>query len=158
MPCKICLLLKKFSSGSLCQIKPLTEVITKIRSALGYCFMWALISVMPLTLGFTLRIFKSERMFSMCWTSLESHDMNVKPQQCDYHPLLPTQAPMPLLFDHLQPTIPWQQNWSPDFKHKKMQNALWLVNWQNPIWVWAKVAAMAPGSVQLNIFHGIEGL
>jgi hypothetical protein len=44
--------------------KPLNEVITKIRSALGYCLIWALISVMPLTLGFSLRIFKSENVFN----------------------------------------------------------------------------------------------
>jgi hypothetical protein len=44
--------------------KPLSEVITKIRTALGYCLMWALISVMPLTLGFSLHGFKSENVFN----------------------------------------------------------------------------------------------
>jgi pentatricopeptide repeat protein len=40
----------------------------------------------------------------------------------------------------------------PDFKHKKTQEALWLIDQQNPPWVEAEVAAMAPGTVQLNIF------
>ncbi|KAH9542352.1 hypothetical protein CY35_13G000700 [Sphagnum magellanicum] len=40
----------------------------------------------------------------------------------------------------------------PDFKHKHTQDALWLVNRQNPTWVRAQLAAMAPGTVQLNIF------
>ncbi|KAJ7570944.1 hypothetical protein O6H91_01G141200 [Diphasiastrum complanatum] len=40
----------------------------------------------------------------------------------------------------------------PDFKHKKTQEALWLVDRQNPPWVEAELAAMALGTVQLNIF------
>ncbi|CAK9878571.1 unnamed protein product [Sphagnum jensenii] len=40
----------------------------------------------------------------------------------------------------------------PDFKHKKTQEALWLIDQQNPPWVEAEVAAMAPGTVQLNVF------
>ncbi|KAH8958034.1 hypothetical protein BDL97_07G123400 [Sphagnum fallax] len=40
----------------------------------------------------------------------------------------------------------------PDFKHKKTGEALWLEDRQNPPWVAAEIAAMAPGTVQLNIF------
>ncbi|CAM6061129.1 unnamed protein product [Sphagnum tenellum] len=40
----------------------------------------------------------------------------------------------------------------PDFKHKKTQEALWLGDRQNPPWVAAEISAMAPGTVQLNIF------
>jgi hypothetical protein len=39
----------------------------------------------------------------------------------------------------------------PDFKHKT-QEALWLQDRRNPPWVAAEIAAMAPGTVQLNIF------
>jgi pentatricopeptide repeat protein len=38
----------------------------------------------------------------------------------------------------------------PDFKHKKTGDALWVVDNQNPPWVAAKLAAMAPGAVQLD--------
>jgi hypothetical protein len=41
----------------------------------------------------------------------------------------------------------------PDFKHKTAQQALWLNGTSNPPWVEAKLAEMAPGSVQLNIFQ-----
>ncbi|CAK9225564.1 unnamed protein product [Sphagnum troendelagicum] len=40
----------------------------------------------------------------------------------------------------------------PDFKHKTTQKALWLDHRQNPPWVAVEIAAMAPGTVQLNIF------
>ncbi|CAM6067263.1 unnamed protein product [Sphagnum tenellum] len=40
----------------------------------------------------------------------------------------------------------------PDFKHKKTQEALWLDDQQKLPWVAAGIAAMAPGTVQLNIF------
>ncbi len=40
----------------------------------------------------------------------------------------------------------------PDFKHKKTQEALWLADWRNPPWVAAEMTAMAPGTVQLNIY------
>jgi pentatricopeptide repeat protein len=40
----------------------------------------------------------------------------------------------------------------PDFKHKKTGDALWVVDNQNPPWVAAKLAAMAPGAVQLDKF------
>ncbi|KAH8938576.1 hypothetical protein BDL97_16G091400 [Sphagnum fallax] len=40
----------------------------------------------------------------------------------------------------------------PDFKHKRTQAALWLNNRQNPPWVGAKLAAMAPGTPQLDSF------
>ncbi len=40
----------------------------------------------------------------------------------------------------------------PDFKHKRTQAALWLDNRQNPPWVGAKLAAMAPGTPQLDSF------
>jgi len=40
----------------------------------------------------------------------------------------------------------------PDFKHKKTQKALWILDKRNPPWVDAKLAAMAPGTVQLSIF------
>ncbi|KAH8956695.1 hypothetical protein BDL97_07G055400 [Sphagnum fallax] len=40
----------------------------------------------------------------------------------------------------------------PDFKHKKTQDALWLGDCRNPLWVAAEVAAMAPGTVQMGSF------
>ncbi len=40
----------------------------------------------------------------------------------------------------------------PDFKHKKSQDALWLGDCRNPLWVAAEVAAMAPGTVQMGSF------
>jgi pentatricopeptide repeat protein len=40
----------------------------------------------------------------------------------------------------------------PDFKHKKTGEALWIEDRRNPAWVAAEMAAMAPGTVQLNIF------
>jgi pentatricopeptide repeat protein len=40
----------------------------------------------------------------------------------------------------------------PDFKHKRTQAALWLDNRQNPSWVGEKLAAMAPGTPQLDSF------
>ncbi|KAH9535065.1 hypothetical protein CY35_17G034800 [Sphagnum magellanicum] len=40
----------------------------------------------------------------------------------------------------------------PDFKHKKTQDALWLGDRRNPPWVAAGVAAMAPGTVQMDSF------
>jgi len=40
----------------------------------------------------------------------------------------------------------------PDFTHKKTGAALWLDSQQNPPWVAAEMAAMAPGTVQLHIF------
>lgn len=40
----------------------------------------------------------------------------------------------------------------PDFKHKKTGDALWVVDNQNPPWVGARLAAMAPGAVQLDRF------
>ncbi|CAK9263310.1 unnamed protein product [Sphagnum jensenii] len=40
----------------------------------------------------------------------------------------------------------------PDFKHKHTQDALWLVHRKNPTWVRAQLAAMAPGTVQLDMF------
>jgi len=41
----------------------------------------------------------------------------------------------------------------PDFKHKMTQQALWLDDPQKPpTWVAAKLAAMAPGTLQLNNF------
>jgi len=40
----------------------------------------------------------------------------------------------------------------PDFKHKKTQYALWLDHRGNPPWVGAKLASMAPGTVQLDSF------
>ncbi|KAH8913174.1 hypothetical protein BDL97_U03100 [Sphagnum fallax] len=40
----------------------------------------------------------------------------------------------------------------PDFKHKKTQDALWLGGRRNPPWVAAGVAAMAPGTVQMDSF------
>jgi hypothetical protein len=41
----------------------------------------------------------------------------------------------------------------PDFKHKMTQQALWLDDPQKPpTWVAAKLGAMAPGTLQLNIF------
>jgi hypothetical protein len=40
----------------------------------------------------------------------------------------------------------------PDFKHKMTQQALWLDDPQKPPWVAAKLAAMAPGTLQFNIF------
>ncbi|CAK9213814.1 unnamed protein product [Sphagnum troendelagicum] len=39
----------------------------------------------------------------------------------------------------------------PDFKHKITQEALWVEDQRNPPWVAAEIAAMAPGTVQLNI-------
>ncbi len=39
-----------------------------------------------------------------------------------------------------------------DFKHKKTQEALWLEDQLNLPRVAAKIAVMAPGTVQLNIF------
>jgi pentatricopeptide repeat protein len=38
----------------------------------------------------------------------------------------------------------------PDFKHKTTQAVLWLDNQQNPAWVGAELAKMAPGTVQLH--------
>ncbi|CAK9214874.1 unnamed protein product [Sphagnum troendelagicum] len=40
----------------------------------------------------------------------------------------------------------------PDFKHKKTGEALWIEDRQNPAWVATEMAAVAPGTVQLNIF------
>jgi pentatricopeptide repeat protein len=40
----------------------------------------------------------------------------------------------------------------PDFKHKKTGEALWIEDRRNPAWVAAEMVAMAPGTVQLNIF------
>ncbi|KAH9571029.1 hypothetical protein CY35_02G072600 [Sphagnum magellanicum] len=40
----------------------------------------------------------------------------------------------------------------PDFVHKHTQDALWLVDRENPTWVRAQLAAMAPGTVQLDMF------
>ncbi len=40
----------------------------------------------------------------------------------------------------------------PDFKHKQTEKALWFNGSWNPPWVEAELAAMSPGSVQLNIF------
>ncbi|CAM6116121.1 unnamed protein product [Calypogeia fissa] len=40
----------------------------------------------------------------------------------------------------------------PDFKHRKTQQSLWLEDKSNPPWVQAEMAAMAPGTVKLNIF------
>jgi pentatricopeptide repeat protein len=40
----------------------------------------------------------------------------------------------------------------PDFKHKKMGEALWLVDNRNPSWVVAELAAIAPGTKQLDTF------
>ncbi|CAM6002934.1 unnamed protein product [Sphagnum balticum] len=40
----------------------------------------------------------------------------------------------------------------PDFKHKHTQDALWLVHRKKPTWVRAQLAAMAPGTVQLDMF------
>jgi pentatricopeptide repeat protein len=40
----------------------------------------------------------------------------------------------------------------PDFKHKKTQDALWIGDRRNPPWVAAEVAAMAPGTVQMDSF------
>ncbi|KAH8930887.1 hypothetical protein BDL97_20G005200 [Sphagnum fallax] len=39
----------------------------------------------------------------------------------------------------------------PDFKHKHTQDGLWLVDRRNPTWVRAQLAAMAPGTVQLDM-------
>ncbi|CAK9238066.1 unnamed protein product [Sphagnum troendelagicum] len=40
----------------------------------------------------------------------------------------------------------------PDFKHKHTQDALWLVHRKTPTWARAQLAAMAPGTVQLDMF------
>ncbi|CAM6023970.1 unnamed protein product [Sphagnum balticum] len=40
----------------------------------------------------------------------------------------------------------------PDFKHKKAQGALWLEDGQNPPWVGEKLAALPPGTVDLDMF------
>jgi pentatricopeptide repeat protein len=40
----------------------------------------------------------------------------------------------------------------PDFKHKKTQDALWIGDRRNPPWVASEVAAMAPGTVQMDSF------
>jgi len=40
----------------------------------------------------------------------------------------------------------------PDFKHKKTQEALWLDDQRNPPWVEAEMAALVPGTVQLDRF------
>ncbi len=40
----------------------------------------------------------------------------------------------------------------PDFKHKHTHDALWLVHRKNPTWVRAQLVAMAPGTVQLDMF------
>jgi pentatricopeptide repeat protein len=40
----------------------------------------------------------------------------------------------------------------PDFMHKKTREALWLVDRKNPPWVEMEMAAMAPGTVDLNPF------
>ncbi len=40
----------------------------------------------------------------------------------------------------------------PDFKQKRTQESLWVEDQWNPPWVEAEIAAMAPGTVQLNIF------
>jgi pentatricopeptide repeat protein len=39
-----------------------------------------------------------------------------------------------------------------DFKHKKMGEALWLVDNRNPSWVVAELAAIAPGTIHLDTF------
>jgi pentatricopeptide repeat protein len=40
----------------------------------------------------------------------------------------------------------------PDFKHKTTQDSLWIGDRRTPPWVDAKLAAMAPGTVQLDRF------
>jgi len=40
----------------------------------------------------------------------------------------------------------------PDFKHKKAQGALWLGDGQNPPWVGEKLAALPPGTLDLDMF------
>jgi pentatricopeptide repeat protein len=40
----------------------------------------------------------------------------------------------------------------PDFKHKKTHGALWLGDRQNPPWVEAKLAALAPRTLELDSF------
>jgi pentatricopeptide repeat protein len=40
----------------------------------------------------------------------------------------------------------------PDFEHKKTQERLWLDEQQKPPWVEAVMAALPPGTLQLNIF------
>ncbi len=40
----------------------------------------------------------------------------------------------------------------PDFKHKTTHDSLWIGDRRNPPWVDAKLAAMAPGTVQLDRF------
>ncbi|KAH8964129.1 hypothetical protein BDL97_04G048000 [Sphagnum fallax] len=40
----------------------------------------------------------------------------------------------------------------PDFKHKKAQGVLWLGDGQNPPWVGEKLAALPPGTVDLDMF------
>jgi pentatricopeptide repeat protein len=40
----------------------------------------------------------------------------------------------------------------PDFKHKKTQHRLWIEDQRNPLWVQAKLASMAPGTVPLDNF------
>jgi hypothetical protein len=40
----------------------------------------------------------------------------------------------------------------PDFKHKMTQDSLWIGHRRNPPWVDAKLAAMTPGTVQLDRF------
>jgi hypothetical protein len=47
----------------------------------------------------------------------------------------------------------WISKSFPDFKHKTMtQKTLWLDHRQNPPWVAAEIAALAPGTVPLNVF------
>jgi len=45
-----------------------------------------------------------------------------------------------------------QMKGTPDFKHKKTGEALWIEDRRNPAWVAAEMAAMALGTVQLTIF------
>jgi hypothetical protein len=46
----------------------------------------------------------------------------------------------------------------PDFKHKETQEALWLDGKFKPSWVDAELAGLPPGSLQSNVFHGIQCL
>ncbi len=45
-----------------------------------------------------------------------------------------------------------------DFKHKKKQETLWFENQWNPPLVTLKMVAMALGTMQLNVFHGMKKL
>jgi hypothetical protein len=44
----------------------------------------------------------------------------------------------------------------PDFEHKKTQERLWLDEQQKPPWVEAEMAALPPGTLQLNIFGWVK--